>query len=273
MATRLLDQNPVYFNNDNTVCAGGELRFYESETTTPLNVYSSPTLGTSLGSTVTLDASGRAEDDIWLAVDAYRVRLYTGAAPDGVMVWSRDFAGDTATGAVVVPDPSTGDEDDVLSTDGVAYLFRAIREVPDPTGNSGKYVGTDGTAVSWTAFPAAVTYDEDTLPGGFTQGATSVQIGKFKIQTGTGSAPTAAAESTTSAAVTFGEAYATLLHIDVTPTGTGGFTGRGAGVDKQVNGSTTGFTVRFYAGAEHGSNDYNITSTVNFTWVAFGIVA
>ena len=268
-AFRLLDQNPVQFSDEVTAAASGYYLFSETGTSTPKNVYSTAALSVSLGSQVDLDASGRPTSDIWLDGE-YRVRLMDA---DDAQIWLRDNVRDVATGGIAVLDPADGNEDDVYSTDGAAASWRAISEVPSQTGHADKVLKTDGTVATWQAEQTIPTYTTTSLPGGITQGATSFQVGKFLVQTGTGSAPTAAAESTTSTAVTFGTAYATLLHIDVSPTGTGGFTGRGAGVDKQINGSTTGFTARFYAGAEHGSNDYNITSTVNFTWVAFGLVA
>lgn len=81
----------------------------------------------------------------------------------------------------------------------------------------------------WEAKATATTYTEASLPGGITQGATSVQIGKLKIQSGSGTAPTAAAEYTTAPAVTFDEAYTTLWGVYITPTGSSGFTSRGTG--------------------------------------------
>ena len=58
MATRLLNQLPQYRLADGTLCAGGSLNFYVTATTTPKNVYNGPGLGTSLGSTLTLDSAG-----------------------------------------------------------------------------------------------------------------------------------------------------------------------------------------------------------------------
>ncbi|OGT56279.1 MAG: hypothetical protein A3E01_06935 [Gammaproteobacteria bacterium RIFCSPHIGHO2_12_FULL_63_22] len=259
------------------MAAAGELRFFENNTTTPKNVYDGADLSPSLGSTVTLDASGRAEDDVWLD-GVYRVRLYTGGGVDGALVWSRDDVQGQEAGGITPLDPSTGNEDDVYGTDGVTASWRAIREVPDPTGNSGKYVGTDGTTVSWTAFPAATVYDEDTLPGSFTQTNTSAggfTFGNIRVQWGSDTAPTAASVVTTKA-VTFGVAFSgTPYTVQVTPT-SGGVTSDTPAARcsaQALSANTTGFTASLFAGAEdEGSGSTDITSTVAFTWLAIGPV-
>ena len=266
---RLLDQNCQYRLDDGTVAAAGELRFYETGTTTPKNVYEGSDLSPSLGSTVTLDSAGRAEDDVWLD-GVYRVRLYDA---DAAMVWSRDDVQGQEAGGITPLDPADGTEDQVYSTDGVDALWRTILEVPDPTGQSGKYLGNDGLVPAWTAFPAAVTYDETSLPDGITQSGNDLQVGKYKIQNGSGVAPTASA-AYTSVAVTFAEAYASApLFIGIEPN-TDNVTPAGALVSFAVTSrSTTGFTVKFYAGQEHGASDWFITSAVNFKYSAHGIVA
>lgn len=267
-AFRLLDQNAQYRLASGAVAAGGELRFYTTATTTPKDVYGGPLLNPNLGATVTLDSAGRVENDVWLN-GIYRVRLYDA---DAALVWSLDDVQNGATGGILPLNPAAGTEGQVYFTDGADAYWGNVREVPDPTGSSGKYLGTDGTAVSWTSFPTAVTYGTTNLPGGITQGATYVQIGKLLIQFGSDTAATAAAEYTTDA-VTFPTAYATLLHVECSPTGSSGFTGRGTGATQQIAGSVSGFTVRFSCGNEHGASDYNITTAITYTWVAFGLVA
>ena len=273
MGFRLLDQNPVYFNNDGTVCSGGEIRVYANLTTTPENAAEGEDLTPSLGSTIKLDASGRAEDDIWISTGPVRVRLYDA---DGVMQWSRDYVQDGATAGITPLDPTAGTEDQVYSTDGTDALWRTIIEVPDPTGNSGKYVGTDGTAISWTAFPAATVYDADNLPGGFTQdndSEGSVTWGNIRLQWGVSSAPTSATVVTTKA-ITFHTAFSgTPYYTNAVPT-SGGVTSDTPSAQCSSNTTTessTGATFRFFAGAEdEGSGSTAITSVVAFKWVSIG---
>ena len=133
MASRLLDQNAAYRDDEGVICAGGSLTFSVTGTSTPKNVYTDSTLGTSLGPSVDLDASGRAEVDVWLAADAlYRVVLKDASAN---VIWTRDSVGDANVGGLVPLDPADGDADDVYSTDGINALWRPIREVADPSGH------------------------------------------------------------------------------------------------------------------------------------------
>ena len=47
-------------------------------------------------------------------------------------------------------DPTTGTNGHFVYTDGSAYQFRAISEVPSQTGESGKFLKTNGTVSSWS---------------------------------------------------------------------------------------------------------------------------
>jgi len=63
------------------------------------------------------------------------------------------------------------------------------------------------------------------------------------------------------------------LHVSITPR-TDNITPAGALVSYSVTSlSTTGFTVKFYAGQEHGASDWFITSAVAFTYSVSGLVA
>ena len=150
------------------------------------------------------------------------------------------------------------------------YVFVDVEQVPDPTGHSGEQLGTDGTLVFWEAKSV---FTEAALPSGITQAGTDLQIGKYKIQNGSGVAPTASA-AYTSVAVTFAEAFASApMFIGIEPN-TDNVTPAGALVSFSVTSrSTTGFTVKFYAGQEHGASDWYITAAVNFKYSAHGIVA
>lgn len=66
---------------------GGILRFYISGTSTPLAVYSDATLGSSLGTSVTLNAAGRPATAIFLQNTAYKVTLEDSLAN---LIWTAD---------------------------------------------------------------------------------------------------------------------------------------------------------------------------------------
>jgi hypothetical protein len=272
MAFRLFQNSPVQFNNDNTVCAGGEVRLYVNNSTTPTNAGEGPDMSPSLGSTLSLDASGRLEDDAWVE-GPIRVRLYNAA---GELQWSLDNVQDGSTGGLVPLDPADGEEGQVYKTDGTDAYWDDVREVPDPTGMSGRYLGTDGEAVTWTAFPAATVYDEDTLPGSFTQdndSSGSFTIGNIRVEWGNDTAPTSASVLSTKA-VTFHTAFSgTPYYVGVTPT-SGGVTSDTPAARcsaQALSANSTGFQASLFAGAEdEGSGSTAITSTVAFNWLAIG---
>jgi hypothetical protein len=92
------------------------------------------------------------------------------------------------------------------------------------------------------------------------------------MQWGSGTAPAAAAIST-SVAVTFGVAFSnTAYSVQVTPTVTGvtGDTPPAACSSQATSIGSTQFTANFFAGAEANSDNKNITSSVPFTWFAVG---
>ena len=272
-AFRLLDQNPVYFNNDLTVCAGGQIRIYTNLTTTPTNAGEGQDLTPSLGATITLDSAGRAVDDIWLDnVTTYRIRLYNAA---GVMQWSRDYTQSGATAGITPLNPASGTLDQVYSTNGTTALWRTISEVPSQTGNAGKFLKTDGTIATWAAEQTLPTYTAASLPGGITQTNTAsggFTIGNIRVQWGTDTAPISA-NVLSSKAVTFGVAFSGAPYsVQVTPT-VGGVTldtPAGRCSAQALSASATGFTASVFAGAEANGGGTNISSAVSFNWLAIG---
>lgn len=124
MASRLLNQAPVYLDDAGAPVAGGTLYFYANgDTNTPKNVYGDKALTVNLGATELLDAGGRQVNDIWLD-GAYTVVLKTAG---GVQVWSRDNV-------------------------------EAPSELPSQTSNGGKFLTTSGTVASWATVRALPDY-------------------------------------------------------------------------------------------------------------------
>lgn len=256
-AFRILNQFPVYLDTEGRPASGGYLAFYESGTTTPKDVYGDPDLSTNNGNTVALLSDGRTEHDIW-GDGAYRVRLY---AADDTLIDEADDVEVAGGDATSIPALTSGY---FLTNNGSILLWAAIREVPDPTGQSGKTLGTDGTSLIWQDPPA-----EPDVP---TSDSTSFQIGNFLVQTGTGSASNIGATSA-NGSITFGTTYSNVLHVTVQPTGAG-YTSDNRGVTVAVSANNSGASVYFTvnSGAD-GNSDYQLTQNITFSWVAFGIVA
>jgi len=140
MANRLTDPNPVYLNSFGQVCAGGSLSFFLNGTSTPTNTYSDQALTVSNGTSVTLGTDGRSPVEIWSG-PAIRVVLKDSS---GATIWTRD---NVQAGSGL---PSPVINQFIWSADGLSYSSTLVRQVPDPTGNAGKYVTTtDGINVTF----------------------------------------------------------------------------------------------------------------------------
>lgn len=86
MANRFHNPRPQ-FSSSTAFYAGGSLNFYESETDTPLAVYSDPELSVSLGSELTLNSAGYYTGEIFLQDRAYKVVLENSS---GTVIWTAD---------------------------------------------------------------------------------------------------------------------------------------------------------------------------------------
>lgn len=269
-ASNLYDPRTQHRLDSGEICANGTLYFYQPETETAKNVYSDADLSVSLGSSVELDSAGRTPTDVFLS-GAYNIELKD---EDGVQVWLAENVNIAASAGLVPLDPADGDENQVYSTDGVNAEWRTIIEVPDPTGHSGKYLGTDGTLVQWTAFDEDVVYDEDNLPGGIveTTAGTNIVIGNTRILKGTGTVPTSASHIS-SVAVTFPASSFTSAPVVVCTATATGVTNNSPPDDASLSAkdvTTSGFTCRAFCGAENSAGTIAITSQITFGYIAMG---
>lgn len=267
MSFRILDPNPQYRKADGTLCADGTLTFTLTGTSTPADVYADPDLGTNLGNVIDLASDARPSGPLWgdPAV-SYRLELKDslGATVAGYPlddIQGGDFGG------VTIPDPTTGTDGQVLSTDGSEYLFRDVREVPDPSGHDGDMLVVSGTEAIWTSQPEIPSPDIVVAATTF-QAGTSDNTSKFYSIQGSDTAP-ASGTHTTTKAVTFSTAFTTTPWVGISPTaaaaGTGGFLPAFAVIAR----STTGFTVKFDTDEGSGSGG-DITNPITFDWIAIG---
>lgn len=266
-AFRLYSQLQTFYGNDGTLLAGGSLSFYAAGTTTPQNVYGEKALTTNNGATVALDASGRLVNEVWGDTDdGYFVELYNAAA---VKQGEEDNVEVPGGAGQTVPVPSPGE---FLTGDGTNFAVATIRQVPDPTGQSTKILGNDGTATLWVAKPAdgaAGTSDTASGTGYFSVGTQLLQYGNDAATAGgTGS-------KSVSKAVAFATAFAAApAHVSIETSDTGN-TPSGVIPSHSVTAiSTTGFTVTFSTKTGGTSADSfsgsDITSAVNFKYSAVG---
>ena len=266
MDYRLYDPNPVFISLLGTEAApDGTLTFYDKGTTTPKNTYSDEGLTTPNSNPVDLDASGRADTEIWLDGE-YTVVLKDA---DATTIWTRDVVPEVAPG-LALPDP-VGHDGEVVFASGTGYVLGPIRQLPDPTGSAGYgvQVNADGTDYILVA-PA-----EEPEPL-VTVGANSVRIvsggaDDGLIQTGTLSCPASGA-STASLAVTYPTAFkaGSVPSVSFTPA-PGTQPGGPAVAYLSAMPTATGFTAVFDV-AEGNSVNQNITVAIAAQWRAEGPV-
>jgi hypothetical protein len=255
------------------LCAGGSLVFTDSGTSTPRSVYADPDLNTDLGNVITLGSDGRPTNSgsptqVWGDDGSYRVELLDSLGAT-VSSWPQDNIQGGDFGGVVVPDPATGTDGQAITTDGSVYELTTLRTLPDPSGYATYMLVSDGASWIPQAQPTGVT-----LPtGAVLQDSTSFTIGKFKVQTGTGTAATVVTGRSKSGTITFATAYTTCLHVDITITSSPLSTnGNMPSLRATISGS--GATVLFTMG-ELSSPDssFDFNASVTFTYTAFGIIA
>jgi hypothetical protein len=200
---------------------------------------------------------------------SYRVELRDsfGATVAGYPV--DDISG-SDFGAITLPDPTTGDPGDVVSTDGNDYVLRPIREVPDGAGHDNEVMTTIDNISSWMALPDPV----DLPDGGIDQDTTSFTIGKFLVQTGTGTASTVVTGRSRSGSITFPSAFAAApLFIGYELT-SGSLSANGNMPTPATTASgTTSATVLWTMGelsSPDGGFDFNASPT--FKYVAMGLI-
>lgn len=271
MSYRFGDPNPAYVNLLGTEsAAGGTLQFYDYQTTTPKATYSDRDLTIPNANPVELDASGRAETEIWLDGE-YTVVLRDA---DNTVIWTRDEVPEVSP-TTTLPDPTTLPGGTVKSN-GTGYELVTVLELPDPTDSAGymPVVNSDGTGYNLQPQPEPPEIPDpeivvSTSPASFRAGV-SDDTTKFFIQTGSGSAPASGTENT-QVSVTFAEPFAAApWHISIEQTHDG-VTSLGVVPQYCISArSASGFTVRFSTEENSDFSGWNITSAVPFTYAAFG---
>lgn len=265
-AFRLYSKLNTFYGSSGQALPGGYLKFYEAETTTPKDVYGEQALSTNNGARVDLDASSRPEHDIW-GSGGYFVELYD---EDDVKQGEADNVQIPGGEGQAVPVPDTGE---FLTGDGVDYLVEDLtgQLIPDPTGHANKILGTDGTTVFWVDRPA----DGAAGVSDTSHTSTTFKVGDMLVQTGSGTA-SASGNKSSSVGVTFGSAFDSApVYVGLTLK-SGGVTSSGAFVRHAATSVTaSGFTASFSTLTGGTSADSfsgsNITSAINFNWVAIGI--
>ena len=260
---RLFDRLRTFYGQSGQLLAGGYLKFYEAGTSTPANVYGDKALTVNNGTSVDLDASGRCDVDVWADTgDAFKVELFDA---DDVKQGEIDDLEVPGGAGQTIPVPASGE---FLTGDGTSFSVASIREVPDPTGNSGKILGTDGTDLQWVAKPA----DGSDGTANVSQDSTSFMVEDMAIVTGTGSGTNAGGRTQT-ATVTFATPFTSVpVFVDVVPSDTSLSSYGNMPSWSVTSKSTTGFTVKFTMGElDDNQSGFDFNGAVDFAYVAIGV--
>lgn len=266
MSYRFPDPNPVLISLLGTESAAdGTLQFYSYQTTTPKVTYSDRDLTIPNANPVELDASGRAETEIWLDGE-YTVVLRDA---DNTVIWTRDVVPEVSP-TTTLPDPTTLPGGTVKSN-GTGYELELELALPDPTDSAGQMVVVNGDGTGYNLQPIPEPEDPVT-----TVSTNSVTFGmdtgdKWMILKGAGTAPVTNTQKT-SLPVSFSPPFksGSVPFVSVTPLNTQADGGAMVGY---ADGAPTasGFTAAFDV-AEGDSANANVTVAVNFAWMAQGIV-
>ena len=257
-AFRILDPFPAYLGLLGLPAAGGTLRFFETGTDTPKDVFGDPDLTVNNGSSVLIGTDGRTVHDIW-GDGAYRVRLY---ASDNTLIAEAEDVELPGGAGLGIPALANGK---FLTNDGAVMSWADVLQVPDPTGSASKILGTDGVNLLWQAAPTVDTPDTeaDSTSGSF-------KLGKFLIQWGTGTAP-ATGTRRTSLVVTYPKPYIQPPFVMINPIqqiNSAGLIGTHAAYGIFI----TSFTAQIDANIDSTASGYTVTSPVPFNWIAIGQV-
>lgn len=92
------------------------------------------------------------QGEVGIELDTNKIKI-----GDGSSNWSSlDYAND------LLPD-QTGNSGKFLSTDGTVVSWQSVDALPSQTGNSGKYLTTDGTNASWATVSSGAAVDDASL--------------------------------------------------------------------------------------------------------------
>lgn len=268
MAAYLLFNTITTFRGSSgELLAGGEIRFFQTNTTTPQDVYGNRALSVNNGNTVALDASGRLTHECWADTTAsYYVELYDADSVKQGEVSHIEVPGGQGQ---VIPVPSPGE---YLTGDGTNFLLEDLtdRFLPDQTGHSNEILGTDGATASW------VTRPQDGAAGvsDIAVTSTSVKVGNMLTLYGTGSGTNAGGRTQT-ATITFAQAFDAApveVNVWVTNTALSSYGNMPTWALQSV--STTGATIKFtMSELDDSQSGYNFNGNVSFGYKVTGTKA
>ncbi len=258
----LFNKLQTFYGQTGQLLAGGYLQFFETDTTTPKSVYGERALSTDNGAQVALDSSGRLVHECWADTDdAYFVEIYDASDVKQGEVSYIEVPGGAAQ---TIPIPDSGE---FITGDGSNFILATIREVPDPTGNSNKILGTDGTDLNWVSRPSDGEAGESDI-GADDDG---LFIGDVRITKGTGTG-TSSGGRTQTVSVTFPVAFASEPWIVIPTVSNSSLSTSGNMPTHSVTAkSASGCTIQFrLSELDDDGSTWDFNAGVSFSYIAIG---
>lgn len=271
MSYRFADPNGPLINLLGTeTAAGGSVQFYDYQTTTPKPTYADRDLTIPNPNPVPIDVSGRLSVEVWLDGE-YTAVLYEGPDGTGNTVWTRDITPEVAPGAAV-PDPS-GQDGKVLKSDGSVLVYDALLELPDPTGASGEMVVVNSTGDGYVTQPIpdlpeapdpeiVVSQTNKSFRAGVSTDTT-----KFMLLVGADTAPANPGGTSTTKTVTYAEAFTVCWGAFAFPTSNSNIAPIVCYGTAPAGTSSASFG---FDAAEGNPGDAGIANPVPFVYIAIG---
>lgn len=265
---RILNQAPQYLLADGSVNAGGSLTFYETDLTTPKQIWTDEAKTTLAANPIALDAAGRTVTDVW-GDGVYGVVLKDSL---GATIWTRNDVQQGGDAGTTIPALQDGE---FLTNNGSILQWQPILQVPDPTGHSGQVLYSDGSLSYWAALPVTPDPpdpDIEVTATSFRAGISSDNT-KFFVLSGTGTAPNTGTKYS-SVAVAFPTAFDVLWNVLITVT-TSSTTPTAYLPTSSVTGwsfgnASSGVTVNFTIPDDDSNPNFKFNSTIPFAWTALG---
>lgn len=257
-AFRIVDPFPAYLGLLGLPAAGGTLRFFDTGTDTPKDVFGDPNLTVNNGSSVLIGTDGRTVVEVW-GDGIYRVRLY---AADNTLIAEADPVEIEGGTGAAIPALSANK---FLTNDGAVMSWADVLQVPDPTGSASKILGTDGVNLLWQTPPAIPDLPIVNNP---VSNPNSAQIGTLLIQWGSRSLPPNGFRQQADG-VNFVEAFGTCYLVYVIATTITATAGGQIAVPAVVTKSPGNFAVQFDTD-DWGQTNAQFINNLTYDWIAYG---
>lgn len=243
----------------------GSLTFYEVGTTDPKDTWSRFQQGDAYlnPNPIPLDSAARSSVQIWGDGD-YTVVLKDA---DGETVWTRDWRPEQA-GSDELPAKESGK---FLTTDGENWLLDEVRQVPDPTGYSGRVLSNDGANAIWATVASLVSgLIPDPPEPDWSETANSLRLGDILIQWGSVTTSGTGGHRA-SGSITFPITYTSTPFVFTQVASYSSTPANATGTCSVTGQSNNGATINYDVNIDDNNGVWNISTAPTVHWFSVGV--